>query len=231
MTNREENKLNMFQSVRSLLEKFIQITADAPAIGRATERLKNLIVRIEEIHQKHKTIAKGKAAEKDYLEDEMMNDLVAFNYALYAGAGEQKDTVLQAQTKATESDFKKMRQSELLERAKSVLAQAETHKDMLIDNGIDQVRLDLFKNKLLKFETALKSLGATAAEKSAARQELDSAFEETDQLLTNTLDPLIEVFRSNQPEFYNQYYSARVIKDIGGGHQRRNDDNVQPPSA
>ena len=53
------------------------------------------------------------------------------------------------------------------------------------------------------------------AERSAARIALAELFDNADETLKKDLDKLIELVKKDAPQFYNAYYAARVIKDLG----------------
>jgi len=48
-----------------------------------------------------------------------------------------------------------------------------------------------------------------------SEKEFNEKFDEADSILTEQLDALIELVRKTNTLFYDQYYSARVIKDLG----------------
>jgi hypothetical protein len=45
--------------------------------------------------------------------------------------------------------------------------------------------------------------------------------ESADSLLKNTIDTLMENFKTINITFYNQYKTARVIHDLGLGHEEK----------
>jgi hypothetical protein len=54
------------------------------------------------------------------------------------------------------------------------------------------------------------------AESKAAREVLFNLFADADELLREDIDTLVELVKNNNSDFYNQYFAARTIKDIGG---------------
>ncbi|NCQ19599.1 MAG: hypothetical protein GW805_14895, partial [Ignavibacteria bacterium] len=66
-------------------------------------------------------------------------------------------------------------------------------------------------------------------DRSATRVALTKLFEKTDALLNEEADMLVEVVKESQPDFYNQYFAARVIKDLGGSHTKPADEDKTPP--
>ena len=70
------------------------------------------------------------------------------------------------------------------------------------------------KTQIDKYAAALEGTEAVAGEKTATRQALSHAYDQADHGLYDMIDPLMEIFRSSDSDIYNQYFSARVIKDL-----------------
>ena len=68
------------------------------------------------------------------------------------------------------------------------------------------------------FEKALGARESSVAERVSAGTTLAKLFDDADELLRDDLDHLMEQVRGEFPQFYNEYLSARVIKDIGVRH-------------
>jgi len=47
--------------------------------------------------------------------------------------------------------------------------------------------------------------------------------------LQNEADDIVEVLKETKLSFYNQYFAARVIKDLGGSHTKPEDEDKTPP--
>ncbi len=58
---------------------------------------------------------------------------------------------------------------------------------------------------------------------------LTELFAKADELLKDEADGIVEVVKETQADFYNQYFSARVIKDLGGSHTKPDDEDKTPP--
>ena len=53
-----------------------------------------------------------------------------------------------------------------------------------------------------------------------------NAFSTTDEIQKEELNTIIELVKSKDTEFYNQYRAVWVIKDLGGGHTTKHDSVV-----
>ena len=160
------------------------------------------------------SVPKGAAQQKGADEDSMIDELVTLGSLMYVYAVQQKDEALQKQAKVTESELRKMRDAELFNRAGALYEVAQQHAADLAGYGVTDGSLAAIKEKIDQYGNALEGTEALAAEKTAERQALSAAFDQADHVLYDMVDPLMEAFRSSQADFYNQYVSSRVIKDL-----------------
>ncbi len=61
-------------------------------------------------------------------------------------------------------------------------------------------------------------MGEGVAGQVDARSMLSDLLFQVDEVLKEALDPMMLVFRTMDAGFYNEYRSARVIKDLGARH-------------
>ena len=69
----------------------------------------------------------------------------------------------------------------------------------------------------MSMKRALGIKETSFATKSATRQTLSQLFDQADLVLKTEIDALMENFKADNKMFYDQYWSARVIKDLGLG--------------
>ena len=50
-------------------------------------------------------------------------------------------------------------------------------------------------------------------------------FEEADRVLSEELDPMMEIYSTDERDFYNAYNNARVIIDLGYSHSKKEEDS------
>ena len=107
-----------------------------------------------------------------------------------------------------------MRDTELLNRARTIHDRAEELLPELEEYTVDAARLQELQEKIDAYEESLEATETSSGAQTAARIALTDGFGLVDDLLYEQLDPLMEVFRNEDRNFYNQYQSVRVIKDI-----------------
>ena len=215
MKRHEANKLNMLKAVNAVLEGNITIVTEYPALGEAATELKTKIAEINAIDNKFSTSIDGKTSTKNMLEDELIEDLMPIKAALYAYAVRNKNEELKTLTKESESTLKRMRDPEFLQKAELIKTEAQKHLTDLAAYKITEAVLTELQEKITAFGEALDGKDTGFANRSALRIALTEKFDEADSILTEQLDALIELVRKTNTLFYEQYYAARVIKDLG----------------
>jgi hypothetical protein len=157
----------------------------------------------------------GVGADKENAEDTLIESLVKITAALSAYARRAKDNALAEQAKVNESGLRRMRDTDLVSKATAIHGIAAGVLTNLADFGINQTMLTDLSAQISAFNTALGAREGGVAERSAARIALAELFNHADEVLKADLDKLIELVKKDAPQFYNAYYGARVIKDLG----------------
>ena len=215
MNRHEANKLNMLKAVNAVLEGNLIVVTEYLALSEAATELKTKIAEINAIDNKFSTSIDGKTSTKNLFEDELIEDLMPVKAALYAYAVRNKNEELKVLTKESESTLKRMRDPEFLQKAELIKTEAQKHLTDLVAYKITETDLTELQEKITAFGEALDGKDTGFANRGALRIALTEKFDEADSILTEQLDALIELVRKTNTLFYDQYYSARVIKDLG----------------
>lgn len=215
MNKREENKYSMYKAVLSNLNANESVVNSISAFADAKNQLEGLIGSIEAKEMEFNTKAQGKGMVKNSGRKEMMRTLLNIVNAMYVYSNRANKKELSELAKVTESQLKRMRDTLLANYAKSVYSAAQNEAANLADFGIEPEHLSELNTKITEYEAASDSKESGHQSKAAAREALYQAFDDTDVLLTGSLDRLAMLVKDSNPEFYTAYKSARVIKDLG----------------
>lgn len=227
MTKSEENKLSMLEAVYALLQGNTDKTATIPAFAEGETGLQTLIQKIKDTNSQFKNLAAGKTATKHAAEDSLVEAVLEVSNSLFVIARRNKDEELKVKAGINISDLRGMRDTELAGKCQDIATSAADMADELVNYGITADKLTELNNKIAAYQTALGAQESGLAERTAARQALSDLFKQTDELLKEELDSLMELFRNSETDFYNQYQAARVIRDLGIRHGT-NTDPAQP---
>ncbi len=88
----------------------------------------------------------------------------------------------------------------------------------LADYFIRQATLDDLDAKIKAFAQALENREGGVAERSGAKTALSDLFNKADSVLEK-LDAMMQLLRGKAPQFLNEYFASRVIKDVGIRHR------------
>jgi hypothetical protein len=95
-------------------------------------------------------------------------------------------------------------------------------------SGIVAEEIAAFDNALDTYRQQADSKEVKTAESRVARKSLFECFDKADEILNSDIDTLVEVVKSSDENFYNQYKAARTIRDLGG-HYSKNEKPAETP--
>ncbi len=220
MKNSEENSLYMLDNVSGLLEENREITSAIPQFAESETELNKYIADIKSTNQSYITAFEGKTDEKTAAEEELEDYLIPFCRKFFVYGRRNSVEEIKSLTGFKDYELKKLRDRELLDKAISVYTKATEYAASLEKYGIKQTDIDLLKAKITKYETAIGIQGAGFSERGGARKSLTVLFDSAMQLLKEEIDGMIETFKDSNPDFYNQYITARGIKNLGVRHRK-----------
>jgi hypothetical protein len=228
MTNNQENKLTMYEAVQSLLDANSDKTTAVPAFAGTIAKLKGTLQGIKSKATEVEGASAGKVATKNQAEDELLNVLMPVSSALFVLGGAQKDLELKEKANVSESALRKMRDTELVGKASLLLSLANQRAKALGGYGISPEMLTDLEGKISSFSASIGQRESSVAERVGARANLLELFDVADRTLTEELDRMMELVRGSQTQFYNEYFAARVIKDLGTRHRPAQQDSSKP---
>ena len=215
MTKNQENKLTMYEAVLATLTANSENTKVVPAFAPAIQEFAEVVGKIKSKTIEMRGVLAGVGADKENAEDALIESLVKICSALSDFARRAKDNALAEKAKVNESGLRRMRDTDLVSKATAIHATATEVLSNLADFGITQTMLTDLNAQINAFNAALGAREGGVAERSAVRIALAELFDNADGTLKMDLDKLIELVKKDAPQFYNAYYGARVIKDLG----------------
>jgi hypothetical protein len=231
MNSNEANKYSMYTGTAKLLGNNATKTAAIPAFGESYEKFAGLV---EQIRDKDKDMlgkTPGRVAAKEEMGDAMVTATVIIGAGLAALAKKKGNTQLKEAIHIHEGRLRSARRSEQINRAKLTYDLAKANEQDLVAFAITSSMLADLKSRIAAFEEALKDVSTSVAERSGARSMLSDLFIQADEVLKDEMDQMMQVFRTTDPEFYNEYRSARVIKDLGVRHNKAGQSAAPAPGS
>jgi hypothetical protein len=220
MIKHQENKLTMYRSVQSLLQANVAVTATVPAVGALETEFGELLNQIQATSVARDQATLGKRSFKAGRKDALVTAILHISAGLVAYARSQEDAELKEKAVVRQSQLRRLRDTDLAARGRAIFILASDRVAVLETYGITPQTLTDFEATIIAYDEAIGIRESSVAERVGARHALNALFRKTDTLLQEGLDGLIEQFRDSHRQFYDEYWSAKVIKDIGIRHEK-----------
>lgn len=229
MTKAQSNKLSMFEAVAAVLDNSGRILAGFPIITTIRTELTALIEKIKNADKTIETASSGKTDAKEEARKKLSALLLTLANSLYVYAKRKSLPDLQAICNVTKSGLKKLKENEFATKAGIIIDKLNEQKANLADYAITEEKITVLTEAYSHFQYTADTKDTGEAKRIAAHEEVEDLFEDTMDLFEDELDGLMENIKTTNAEFYNAYFAARVIKDLGG--QKTNTNNAQEQTA
>lgn len=214
-----ENKLSMYQAVRTFLKTNLGTLGVYPAFTVAVDDFSSVVDEIQAKGVEVDTAAAGKAEKKAIAEEELIDAIIPVASALSAMAGLTKDAELAAKVNVTESHLRKMRDTDLARRAAGVKEAGNEHLQDGADYGLTAEMITALDAKAKGFTQAMGERESSVGQRVAARSAMIGLYQEADSILKERLDNLMGLTRNKEPQLCEEYNATRIIRDAGLRHR------------
>ncbi|MFA5834357.1 MAG: hypothetical protein WDA22_12850 [Bacteroidota bacterium] len=227
MNKRNENRLTMYEGLLTLFQANgakVQTVGGFPdAVAEFSLIISSLKVKSAEVD----SVAVGKTNSKYSAEEVLVEAVLPMMAALYLYGRKQKNEELLAFTNISETKLRSKRDTELAKYGNAIADFAATHAKGLASFKITSAMITDLKTKSEAYNTAIGVRESSVVDRKGARETMNELFEKADELLNEEFDRFMELLRTKESEFYNKYFTARVIKDTGIRH-KTNGEPINP---
>ena len=229
MTPHQENKLVMYGSVIALGKRFTDLIATIPALATAYSDFAAAEGLIKTKSKKKEEAVAGKFESKEKAKTVLVTSLVGATGGLHSYARKNNLEDMKKLTyKVTRASLNKLNQIDFEQKVEILVNLLDANKSNLSNYGITEAKVETVKANVEAFKGAKDAHKGGGSEKSSANIAMDEAFTTADDILKGDIDRMMEIPREDNPEMYNEYIAARVIKDLSG--TRKNDDEEDTPT-
>ncbi len=219
MTDKQENIFSMFTVLHGFLTANSAVVSTVPAFQTATEKLGSLIQDIQDVDSGRKTIKAGKSDLKAKAKNELAEAVYEAASALYTYALEKDLPDIIERTDNSETFYKKMRDTVLLNEAADVVRLTEGRETDLLQHGLTAEEIADIDVKRTTLQNAIVAMGTSTGESINATKSVYELIGEAKDLVNKQLDRHAVRFRKTNPEFYNQYAAASRVIEMGVRHE------------
>jgi Carboxypeptidase regulatory-like domain len=215
MTNRQEVKLNMYNSVITHSDQNQRVVETIPALETSIAALKTTATAITTTVQQQLQATKGHTqgkAEGRQLLCTFANEVAG---ALFAYATDQKDAVMKEKVKTSFSAMRRLRDEELAPVCRIYLDLATANEATLADYGLLPAVVSSFKAAIEGYYATVPAPRNAVALRSSYKKSLAALFSNADEILKNKIDKLSLPLKKSNTEFMNAFNSNRRIINTG----------------
>ena len=212
MNDRQNSKLNMGQRTLETLKRYEQLYINIPPMVAAVAELKDNITSIRDVQlEKVQVNVSAASLEKRAAERRMIEPSVKMSNALYVigFTTENKDLItLQG---ISERSFYNATNNAALTLARKILGIAQEYASELANYGIGTAEITALETAIKDYHTLIAKPMDSIGEKKQKTTNLVQLFASFDSIFYDKLDKLMVLFKTSQPDFYDEYKTARNI--------------------
>lgn len=215
MTRRTNNLKNMYSAVKAVILTYIAIWTGYVPFETANAAFNASTDEIEDTEEIQKMLIKGYTIEKRVKKKKMATAALMVCKKVRAYASSIKNNALMGEMKISMSKLLYSASNLSLTYANNILtaATAMTAADRTLFD-ITAADMNTLSDSIKEFEAVISMPRDRIVVRKTATKKLPELFAETTGILTNQLDNLMSNYESSHPDFYSDYFNARVIVDM-----------------
>ena len=218
MTKTENNCFAMFRASHATLVAHIADFTRIPVLLEAVEKLGTMINLIVKLDSSYQTIAKGATTAKNLIKEELLKETDSHCSSLCIYGNRIANWQLKESCDVSGGPLTRLRENELLGKAKEVVDLLTVHAPNLTNYGITAQEITEYSDLVKSFDDAINTRDTRSTSATVAREELSDAFGTTRRFLSKEMDKLVKKVKKRNPNLFSKYELARQIKDLGVRH-------------
>jgi hypothetical protein len=218
MRKEDQNRINMLTAVRGVVNapNYKETWQDRVGFGECVELLSERLASIDEQAQ----VAQGNFGASDVKEQARLAlgiSVCEMIGAVRACAAATADPELTARVAYANSRVVDGKGTEIVARCRTIWSAANDNAAALVKYGITNSKLAALKKNIDAFDAVKSAPRQGLVTKGAAVQLLPQLVRSAMSVVRDQLDGLTLQFKEANPNFYNEYFGARVIMGNRGG--------------
>jgi hypothetical protein len=216
MNKVNENRFSMFHAVLAVCTKYAATWTGVVGYKKAHDELEVNVASIKEASTVQETNMKGAALDKRFKRDAMSAKTLEVARAVYAYAEDEGDLVLREKMDLSESDLNRKRDAVVSALCQGVKDVAGVLIASLGDYGLVAADVTALQTAIDNYTAVVSAPRNATGVRKGATAEINALVKDSMKVLNNRMDKLMHEFEVSAPEFFQEYFDARIIVDSGG---------------
>ncbi len=226
MNNRQENRLQMYYATRDVCRKQESLINEISLFSTAYNQFLVKINAIEDASRLQINPTTGLAVKKTQAKTDMVNSAIRIRNAMLLLATDLNDVVLKGKLTVSRSRLLRNRSTMAFQMCRIILDLVQGHAVQIGNYMISPEDIETFRTQITDYENLMNAPRGALITRKNITQQIQTLFKETDLILKEKLDHMVDMLRDSHPDFYYEYFSARMIIDVGHRYERKNEDTV-----
>ena len=211
----QTNELNMLEATLITLQKYNSVYSTNAVMVAAMNTLQSTINSIRSTDLVQNATAKGITLTKDQAKTAMVNLAFAHVSAGKAYATATSNTTLKATLYYTLSDLKKAKDNDAWTDCQSIHDAVLPYIASMASYGANATTLGTLQTDINNYAPLIGKPRSQVAASAAATKNVKQLIKASRDFNKNTLDPLMEQYKTSNLAFYEEYHTSRIIVNIG----------------
>lgn len=213
----------MYMNVQTVARKYEVVWSTSLPFKEEVISLEDYLESIREKNLEQ-TSSKSKSEEKKQVFKKLIDACLLVCNAGVAYASKKNDNGLKAKFDFSKTTLKQGNEIDICTRCTEIGEAAAPILTNLQEYNLPADQLTILSQTARSFEKLIAAPKEVRNTSKTARKDMYVLFEACDELLNERMDKMMELYKGNHPDFYNEYISARFI---GGWSKKKGGDEPQ----
>lgn len=205
----------MYLAVQKVCGANNAIWTGLPSFSDAFSDFENHLALLQEALEAQESNITGFAKEKESLEEILVDKAIAVARSVFAYAEKENNKPLREKVNYAPSYLKSTRDTARIQICQVIHDEAENVIADLEDYGVDSNTLKKLQKAIDDYQAAIASPRNATTERKKATVLVSRLFGVMDRILKGRMDMLMENFKSDNLDFYKQFFNSRMIIALG----------------
>lgn len=219
MKKQEENKMSMIYAVLEVCGVHTAKWSPLTAYKTAHDELVANKTSLENALQVQKQILTGVASDKGLKREAMVQKATEVANGLYAYAVDKGNEVLRMKVSMEKSTFMRQRDAVIAQMCQNVCDLGTAEVANLGPYGLVAADMTDLQTAIDTYVAVVSSPRTAVTVRKGATAEIDLLIRNSMKILNGRMDKLMPEFKTSAPDFYQAYFDARIIVDLGTGEK------------
>jgi hypothetical protein len=215
MDLKQTNDFNMIDATLQTMTKYNGTWSGNAIVVAAVNSVQSNVGTLNSMDQLQKATSKGITLTKEQAKINMVDLAFAHVSAGKAYAVATNNLTLQASLKYTISDLKRFKDTDANNVCQTIHDAVSPVIASLTSYGANATTLTNLQNDINTYAGLIGKPRSQVSAKAAATKSVAQIISQTKTILKNTLDPLMEQYKTSNAAFYKEYHTSRIIVNIG----------------